>query len=207
MNKKVFNPLLLCFCLDLSSLMGKDFGLRGELFPIVEENLILVLQKRLSSNPSHNPVQPLLKKIEEKAKHPKLKFVPPNATKNRTFHYDPSYTVPASIKNEKGIVIVQQGTKINPLKHLPLSSTLLFFDGNNPAHIQWAEAQKDPTKWILVDGNPFKLEEQKNRPVYFDQNGFLIDKFKLEHIPARLSQDGLLLKIEEVSLQASEALS
>ena len=55
--------------------------------------------------------------------------------------------------------------------------------------------------------NPFKLEEQKNRPVYFDQNGFLIDKFKLEHIPARLSQDGLLLKIEEVSLQASEALS
>lgn len=198
----------LCFlCLGFSfPLESKDFGIQGELFSILEENLILFLQKQLSSKNPAPTSQTLIEQIKERAKHPKLSFVPTNATQNRISYYDPTYIVPESIKDKAGNIIVQKGTQINPLKHLPLSNILLFFDGNNPHHIEWAREQKEPAKWILVTGNPFKLEEQEKRPVYFDQNGFSINKFKLEHIPVRITQEGLLLKIEEIHLKDEKVI-
>jgi hypothetical protein len=121
-------------------------------------------------------------------------------SKSRVFHYDPTYVVPESVTDGQGKVIARKGATVNPLKGLELSSGLLFLDGTNPAHIQWAAKQKGSFKWILVRGNPFALEEQEKRPVYFDQNAFTTKKLRIQHVPARVTQDGLKLKIEEVPI-------
>lgn len=191
--------LLACLILIVPA-DGKNFGIHGELFPLKEENILLVLQKQLASQFSAEAFQKLLKITEENAKHPKLRAVPPNTKESRIFYYDPTYTASESIFDTRGHTIVLKGTKVNPLTKMQLSTGLLFFDGDNSSHLKWAREQKGPFKWVLVKGNPFELELQENRPVYFDQNGFSIHKFHLQHIPARITQEGTLLKIEEIAV-------
>jgi len=196
--------LFLCLCLEIPA-EGKDFGIQGELFSIAEENILLVLQRQISSKFSANAYQKLLKEAEEKAKHPISKVPLPEATKTIIYYYDPTIIVPETITDPDGRVIVAKGTKVNPLKNLQLFSGLLFLDGENPRHVQWAREQKGSYKWILVHGNPFELEKQEQRPVYFDQNGISVSKFRFKHIPVRVTQDDLRLKIEEIALLQQEA--
>lgn len=57
---------------------------------------------------------------------------------------------------------------------------------------------------ILVGGSHFKIKEELGREhedkVYFDQNGELTSKFGIKASPAIVTQDGLILKIEEIKL-------
>lgn len=188
----------LCLIMPLEC---KDFGIQGELFAIEEENMISTLQKQLSSSFSPESLKKLCKEAGERAKHPVSSKIIPNACEHRIFYYDPTYIAPETITDTKGNIIVLKGTPFNPLKQLQLSSGLLLFDGDNPAHVQWAREQKESFKWILVHGNPFELELQEKRPVYFDQNGFSATKFQLQQIPARVTQEGSRLKIEEIVLK------
>ena len=180
---------------------AKDFGIQGELFAIKEENLLVALQKQLSSKFSAAAFRQLLKETEERAKHPKSPLVPPDAQQNRIYYYDPTFTAAETIKDSKGTVIVSKGTQVNPLKTLRLTSGLLFLNGDNPSHLKWARQQEGLFKWVFVQGNPYEMELKEQRPAYFDQHGFSISKFKIQHIPARVTQEGTLLKIEEIALK------
>lgn len=198
---RLFTPLLLTYLCAIIPLDCKDFGIQGELFAIEEESMISVLQKQLSSQFSQESLKKRFKEATERAKHPVPSRIIPNAHEPRIFYYDPTYTAPETITDPKGNVIVLKGTRFNPLKQIQLSSGLLFLDGDNPAHIQWAREQKGVFKWILVHGSPFELELQEKRPIYFDQNAFSSTKFQLQQIPARVTQEGSHLKIEEIVLK------
>lgn len=200
---KTLNKILaysLAFYLSIPA-EAKDFGIQGELFCIKEENLLLALQKQLSTHFSASAFRQILKETEERAKHPTSPLVPPEAQQNRMYYYDPTFTAEETIKDPKGNVIVSKGTQVNPLKNLRLSSGLLFLNGDNPSHLQWARQQEGLFKWVLVQGNPYEMELKEQRPIYFDQHGFSISKFKIQHIPARVTQDGIRLKIEEIALK------
>lgn len=186
-------------------LFSKDFGIQGELFPIAEQNLIIVLQQKMNQRLSEEDFSSFFSPIKEKAKHPRSPLVPPNATARKTHYYDPTLILSQPITDKTGAILFPKGTKVNPLEHIQLINGLLFLDGSNPSHLEWARSQKDSFKWILVSGNPFELEEQENRPVYFDQQGLSVEKFQIGHIPALVTQDGLLLKIEEIPSQELEA--
>lgn len=187
---------MLFFCLvPILSCLCQDFGIQGELFKIEEENLLHILQKQLSGRKnldffqsSRRPLQP-----------PSGRFLP-SATQNRTFYYDPTYTLPHAITDISSSTLLPAGTQVNPLKTLQLSSGLLFLDGDNKTQIQWALQQCGSWKWILVRGNPYQLEKELHRPIFFDQQGVSIEKFKIEHLPARVTQDQWHLKIEEIAL-------
>jgi conjugal transfer pilus assembly protein TraW len=198
LNKTLVYVLAFSFSIPAEA---KDFGIQGELFSIKEENLLLALQKQLSSKFSAAAYKQLLKETEERAKHPKSPLVPSDAQQNHMYYYDPTFTAEETIKDSKGNVMVSKGTQVNPLKNLQLSSGLLFLNGDNPSHLKWARQQEGLFKWVLVQGNPYELELEEQRPIYFDQHGFSLSKFKIQHIPARVTQDGILLKIEEIALK------
>ncbi len=139
-NKNLIGTFLFCSCM-IASLEAKDFGTQGELFFIKEESLSRVLQKQLSSKFLENDKASLLEKIIDSAKPPKLSVVPTEATQNITSYYDPTFTALETITDESGRIILPKGSKINPLKGIQLASGLLFFDGDNPAHVRWARAQ------------------------------------------------------------------
>lgn len=190
--------LLACFPQYLE---GRDFGIMGNTFPIAEESMIRFFSRATEGLPSE-----LLEKRQEEAKRrlvhqaqhpqpvPRLK----EANEYRSFHFDPSFTAKEEIKGSKGTVIVPSGTKVNPFETVSLSTGLLFIDGENMIHIEWARKQMGNYKWVLIKGSPIALEQKERRPVYFDQRGWLTSYFHIQHVPAKVSQDGTFLLIEEI---------
>lgn len=188
----------LAFIFSTAFLYGQDFGNVGTTFPIQEQNLLEYLRERLlSANQEELSrfYQDQVKRVQE----PKMLNLA-EAQTNRVFFYDPTITVWEDVKDHEGNVIVKRGEKYNPLDHSTLSNNLLFFDATKNSHIEWAQSHTG--MWILVKGKPIQLEEQEGIPVYFDQFGSLTQKLGIQAVPARVSQEGKLLKVEEIVMEA-----
>ncbi len=197
------NILLLGLCMVAisSALYSKDLGVHGHLFPIIEPNLLQYIRDSLSQMTPEE-----VQSINQKIKNNYLKMIKePNSVSSVTeayeykvYSYDPTVSVANDITDHNGNIIVSKGTSVNPLTLLPLSKELLFIDGTKESHIAWIKSQNKQAKWILVKGKPLDLEKEEEHSVYFDQFGYLVNKLGIQHVPARVSQEGLLLKVEEI---------
>lgn len=196
--------LTLIAALSISVIEAKDFGIQGQTFPIKEQNLKNVLQAKaehLSQDCVEKRARRLGEKIQEKGGLFKKVSWIKEATHYSSFFYDPSTSLEEDIVDAEGRVLCAKGSKINPLDHVTLDSGLLFFDGENPKHIKWAERQEGEFKWILTNGNPLKLQEEKARLIFFDQGGFYSRKFQIKKIPCRITQAGKGLLVEEIPIK------
>ncbi len=180
-----------------TTLQAHDYGTFGTTYPIEEEDMIQYIRERLLNVSDRERILYTQKQIQTIKEPKSLGF--PNATRYRCFSYDPSVTVREDIKDHEGNIILKQGTRYNPLENYRLPKDLLFFDATQESHLNWARAIEGT--WILTSGSPLELEEQENRPVYFDQFGYLSAKFKIKAIPAKVSQEGKVLKVEELPLE------
>ncbi|MCB1073357.1 MAG: conjugal transfer protein TraW [Chlamydiia bacterium] len=191
----------------LSVIEAKDFGIQGQTFPIKEQNLKNVLQakaEQLSQEGVEKRARRLGEKIQEKGGLFKKVSWIKEATHYSSFFYDPSTSLEEDILDAEGRVLFAKGSKINPLDHVTLDSGLLFFDGENSKHIKWAESQEGEFKWILTNGNPLKLQEEKERSVFFDQGGFYSKRFQIKRIPCRITQAEKVLLVEEIPIKEGD---
>lgn len=196
--------ILSLFLLLQAALPAKDLGIRGYSFPVQEESFAEYLLKEmqgLSREENLKRLELAKRKLVYLAKHPQPVPFLREAQKARTFFFDPSYTAAEELKDANGRIILRKGDRINPLEIKPLSSGLLFFDGENEEHLSWAKQQSGVFKWILTKGAPIALEERERFPVYFDQGGKYSSFFGLQHIPARVTQSESVLLIEEIPVK------
>ncbi|PJD94535.1 MAG: type-F conjugative transfer system protein TraW [Parachlamydia sp.] len=194
-----FLKILASFGLIITNLQAKDLGVYGNVFPILETSLLEYIKGKMK-NLSEDDLVRLQTELQDK--YIKRISEPPSvgllACKSyRCFYYDPTICTSSDIKDYEGKIIVAKGTSYNPLKVFALNETLLFFDGENPKHLEWAKKQNQG-KWILTNGKPIDLEKAENRPVYFDQMGKISKQLGIQAIPAQVVQEDLRLKIEEV---------
>jgi len=175
---------------------AKDLGTYGTTFPIQEEDLIQVLQNRLSNAQYDEEKKMVIENAWLESIHNPKGIKLPKAIKPRIFEYDPTIVVQEDIKDADETIIIPKGTKINPLDRTGLGRSLLLFDANDPSQIKWAKT-KDGL-WILLQGKPIELEEREGREVYFDQDGYLSKKLGVRALPAIVSQKNKKLIIEEV---------
>lgn len=198
------------FIILMSKIESKDLGTLGHIFPIGEEDLLSFLRNQINSV-SEEEIKTMSVKLQshwvEKIRNPKPNKVLKNASSYRLKYMDPTICSDQDIMNSKGEVIVRKGKCINPLKTIEYLDSLLFFDASNPSHVKWARQQNKLVKWIITNGNPLELEEQENHPVFFDQFGMLVEKFQLEYLPAKISKDGLRLKIEEIPVEGFSCIN
>lgn len=106
---------------------------------------------------------------------------------------------------------------------MSLDRRMIFIDAREEKQIEWLKAQLDiyksesgknsqeqqtqaqpsiENRVILVGGRPFELQEELQKDyqdmiVYFDQGGALTRKIGIKASPAIVSQDGVMLRIEE----------
>jgi conjugal transfer pilus assembly protein TraW len=196
--------VVFCFFIFSSPLTAKDLGVHGKLFPIEEESLLEYIKRQAGALSNEERVEieeSCKKKIAERIKEPKCVQGLGIAKRYRCFFYDPSITANAEIKDSRGNVIVKKGMRVNPLRAHSLPEVLLFFDGTDDEHIRFAQEHNKSSFWVLVKGRPLDLEEEKQRAVYFDQLGVLVRKLGIQNIPARVSQEGNRLKIEEIPIE------
>lgn len=196
----------------LSTVHAKDFGVRGKIAPIEEQDPIVLIQSKLKTMEERGELEQhnheLQKKTKAAIERPKPAEGLSKAIKTHIFYYDPTYIVPEDIKDHTGKIIHPKGTRLNPLETVSLSQELLFFDGDDADQVAFAREKlkeksketlkESSVKLILVKGAPLALSEELKVPVYFDQSGLLIKKLGIHHVPALVIQERLRLRIEEI---------
>lgn len=206
---KLINFFSLLFLLS-SSLSAKDLGCHGEVFKIKEESLLEVIKARLLKMQENGSITTYQKQLAE---HAKKKALNPDPVKSinktttpRVFYYDPTIILPQDLRDHEGRVFARKGDRANPLQITPLTKWILFIDGEDERQVKWALHQSLTSKIILVKGSPLNLEETHSRRFYFDQLGLLTKKLGITQVPAKVSQEGTQLKIEELQIEPSLAL-
>jgi conjugal transfer pilus assembly protein TraW len=191
-----------------------ELGSYGETFPIAEKNLLEVIRAKLQAlfqtGKLEEHQKTILKKAKEQMNRPSPVRGIAKTTTPKSFAYDPSIVAPYDLKDAQGETFYRGGTKVNPLDTHSLNCPLLFVDGEDADQVFWAiqqykaaQASYKP-KIILVQGLPFDLSRKFNLPVYFDQFGALVKKLGITQVPAKVSQAGKTLVIDEVALKIEE---
>ena len=184
---------------------GKDLGVWGEVWPIEEADLLTRIEARLADLERSGELARMNEEARARARRrieapaPVPGIAP--AVEPRSWLHDPAVVVERDVVGPDGLLIAPAGLRIEPLAHRPLTRTLLFVDGGRPDEVGWALAHTAPTRIVLLAGRPLDLAREHGRAFYFDQGGALSRTFAIRATPARVRQEGLKLRVEEVPLR------
>ncbi|XVN40723.1 MAG: type-F conjugative transfer system protein TraW [Rickettsia endosymbiont of Argas persicus] len=180
----------------------KDYGVRGHVFPIIEESLLEIIMAKLQIAKQNGILEKMQEefknKVQQKISRPTAILALAETNINRNWHYDPSFIQKTDIKDQAGKIIVKAGTSVNPLEKISWGEPLIFIDGDDEQQIKWAKLQIG--RLVLTKGNPIELRQELNKQVFFDQGGMLTTRFKIKAVPAIACQEGKLLKISEIKI-------
>lgn len=185
---------------------GEHLGTYGETFEIAEEDLLAQIARRLNEMQISGELDRLTEEFATRAKAKIKRPVPvagiSHTVEPRQWRYDPSWTAPEDIRDTEGRLVIAAGQTVNPLDAAAMRTPLLLIDGDEGPHVEWAKRQSELSPWgvkiILTNGAPFELEKTIQQPVFFDQEGLITTKFGIRSVPAKISQSGHELQIEEV---------
>jgi conjugal transfer pilus assembly protein TraW len=186
-------------------------GTYGETFPIHEQSLLEVIKAKLQDLAQTGKLaahqETILKKAKEQFNRPSAVRGIQKTVNPKSLAYDPSITVPYDLKDHEEKIFHKKGTTVNPLDTHAFQHPFLFVDGDDPEQVAWAirqHQQADPShkpKIVLVQGAPFEVSKRWGLPIYFDQSGVLVKKFGITQVPAKVSQKGKILLVDEVEIR------
>ena len=198
-----------------------NLGSISHTFPVIEEGFVAMIKRKLGNVDIASERLKMENIARDRIENPPAVEGIVRATQNKTFYYDPTYTLEEDVVLPCGKVLYTAGTKVNPLDHMDLDRRMLFVDARVKTEVEWlkeqilgAETQEGKDKKIedriiLIGGSVFKLQDElellgveHREKVYFDQAGELTSKFGIKATPAVALQEGRFLKIVEVSLAA-----
>lgn len=183
-----------------------DLGVHGPVFQIDEPDFLVAIEQQMQAKIDGGQWDAMVEearvRVAENARTPRPVEGLELATENRSRMFDPSITLTEPITDHQSRVLFPAGTRVNPLESVSLKEALLLFDGRDSKQVALAERlmeQSDvPVKPILVAGSWSTLSEAWERQVYFDQYGVICERFQITHVPALISQVGVLLRIDEI---------
>ncbi len=183
-------------------LHAKDFGIEGHSYKIIEEDMLKVIEQRLSKVDLEQLNNKMTEKTKAYIERPTMVSGITRAKETQEFFYDPTYILEEDIKDHRGIIIHPKGTKVNPLNSVPLREALIFIDGDDHSQVELALSLRaklqGKAKIILVKGSPLQLQRNHKKDkiwFYFDQAGYLTRKFGINQVPALVTQEGVALKV------------
>ena len=181
---------------------AKDYGQFGTVFPVIEPDLLRVIEAKLRSMQASGEIdamnQRLADRTRAKVNRPDPVAGIERASKPRSWLYDPSIVIDHDIRDQKGQLVAAKGKRVNPLDYVVIKTPLVFIDGDDDAQVAWAmKRYDDKAKLILVRGAPLELMTARQRRFYFDQNGTLTTKFGITAVPAIVEQAGKAMRVTE----------
>lgn len=192
-----------------SATRARDHGVVGQVFPIVEPDLLATIEAKLQRLQADGEIDRMnaafAKRTEARVRRPKPVAGITPASEARTWAYDPTITIERDVQDQKGNYIARRGQTVNPLDFTAVTQALVFVDGDNDAEMAWATATYSDlkAKIILVSGSPIDEMTQRQRRFYFDQEGRLTGKLGIRHTPAVAVQDGRVMKLSEIKLKGN----
>lgn len=192
-----------------SPAMARDYGQQGTVWPVIEPDLLEQIRARLQGLEASGAIRHLNEDLKRRtiAKVNRPEPVPGigPATTVRRWTFDPTITLDADIRDDKGQLIMARGTRVNPLDTVALRARLVFIDGDDPRQVDWAFTHyaRSGAKFVLVAGAPLELMKARQHRFYFDQGGKLVRHFGIGRVPAVVEQQGRLLRVTEQPPAAS----
>lgn len=185
---------------------AQNLGVIGPVYPIAEPDLLQVILAKLREAEATGALARLQHEAQSRARrmveHPAPVPTVTKTTRPRTYYHDPTIEVPYPVTDAEGAVIASAGTRLNPLDTVTLSKRLLFFDARDAEQVtragQLLERYHGRVKLILTGGSHLDLGRKWKLPIYYDQQGTLIEKLRIRHVPALVSQEGRWLRIDEI---------
>jgi len=185
---------------------AQHLGVIGPVYPIAEPSLLALIQSRLRELAGSGELERLQResqaRIRKQIEEPAPVAGLTRTATARTFHFDPSIEVPYPISDADGRLIVAPGTRVNPLDVVALSRPLFFFDARDAEQVERARReladQRGQVKLILTGGSYLDLMRRWKQTVYYDQQGLLTTRLGIRQVPARVTQDGRRLRIDEL---------
>lgn len=195
--------LLVVLIASSDDVLAKDLGRIGPSYPIIERDLIEVIHERIQNKIEAGELDALHQGLIEDSKSYATRpsgVTLPRALVYRAVEINPVYTLEQDITDGDGKLLFKAGTQVNPLHYKPLSKMLCFIDGDDLQQVAWVKthcSEDLANKLILVDGDYLAITKQLNRRLYFDQRGYLVDRFDIRSLPAVIRQSGEVLYLEE----------
>ena len=205
--------------------MAKDFGIKGHVYEIEEQPFLQMIDERLKKVDMEKEKQKMQALAKDRVENPRAVDGISSAKKDRSFYWDPTYTVEKDIILPCGKLLHKAGTKVNPLDHMNFDRRLFVIDARNEGEVDWLksklkanletnkikvasnqeEFQKLEDRIILVGGKPFDLadelkEEGIDMTVYFDQMGEITGRFGIKYTPALAYQEDKRIRIDQFNL-------
>lgn len=211
MKRLLENGALVILCsLTLSSAgRASDHGVVGQTFPVIETDLLSVIEQRLQKLQASGGIDRMnaefARRAEAKVRRPTPVAGITPATQARVWAFDPTIVIEKDVKDQKGNFVARAGQTVNPLDFVAMHQALVFVDGDDKAQMEWATSQYSDlkAKIILVSGSPIEEMTARKRRFYFDQEGRLTGKFGVRHTPAVAEQDGKIIKVSEIKLKGA----
>lgn len=210
MIKKAYMAMVLYISTFSNTVFAMDFGNRGANYPVVEESILLGLQRKFAELDLKKEEERMRSIAEERIRNPiPVSGIIP-AKETREFWHDPTYILTEDAVLPCGRVLYKAGTRVNPLDYMNLDRRLFFIDGREEKQLEWLKdqllpgsssgAKKIENRIILVGGSPPEVQDKLGFEVYFDQGGELTTRFGIRGSPAVAEQAGKNLKIVEVAV-------
>lgn len=201
--------ILLCALTFSSAGRASDHGVVGQTFPIIETDLLSVIEQRLTKLQASGGIDRMnaefARRAEAKVRRPTPVAGITPATQARVWAFDPTIVIEKDVKDQKGNYVARAGQTVNPLDFVAMHQALVFVDGDDKAQMEWATSQYSDlkAKIILVSGSPIEEMTERKRRFYFDQEGRLTGKFGVRHTPAVAEQDVKVIKVSEIKLKGA----
>lgn len=187
--------------------LAKDLGVIGSSYPIIERDLIDVIHERIQQKTVSGELDALNQGMADRSKNYAKRppgVILPRATAYSAIEVNLVYTLEKDITDADGKVLFKAGTTVNPLDVRPLTSVLCFIDGDDPEQVAWLESycvHDVKSKLILVNGDYLSVSEKLGVRMYFDQRGYLVQRFGIKALPAVIRQSGKVLYVEEFPIK------
>lgn len=208
--KKAYMAIVLYISTFSNTVFAMDFGNRGANYPVAEESILLMIQRKLGALDLKKEEERMRSIAEERVRNPAPVSGIIPAKETREFWHDPTYILTEDAVLPCGRVLYKAGTRVNPLDYMDLDRRLFFIDGREEKQVEWLKGQLLPdsssgakkieNRIILVGGSPPEVQDKLGFEVYFDQGGELTTRFGIRGSPAVAEQAGKNLKIVEVAV-------
>jgi conjugal transfer pilus assembly protein TraW len=204
MKKLLISLFILC---NSASVMAQSLGVHGTMWLIQEEDAVTYVKRRISEMDKDGSIKKMQTEASEKIQYSIIHRDPvPGysvAKKSATRYFDPTISLEKSIVDLHGRIIYPAGTKVNPLVYGKISNRLIFIDAREEKQVKFAQSEKlkhPKDDIVLVAGDWVSVSKKINTQAYYDQDSSLTNRLKLNKTPSIVSQDGLMMKIEEIAL-------
>lgn len=195
--KKVVSSILVISVLLPTLGSSHDFGVKGELYPIIERDIRVMMVEQAMGQDWDAANDELTGSGKSYSKRLVKRYME-SPEKDTQVWIDPSIEltsdIQAPVKQSDGTyewqILYPKGTKVNPLNTAPPLTTFVFFDGENSKQLDLVKKliAEDYLKFVPIEAGAGNLEKdikELGRPVYY-ANDAMISKFSITTLPSLL---------------------